>query len=139
MTTTAWVRAIGILVSDEGRQMPASAELSLPGLVVRDPDGRELAVWRSGDLVQSSDHGGIRLYRRKQVGAFHVPAEGNTEFILALAAIPDADAPMLPGALLWTMAGMVGISLVGLVLTAWVLFLLIEWWFGGAIGAGLAQ
>ena len=134
MATTTWVRTDGFLVSEEGHQVPGSAELTLRGLIIRDAGGRELAVWRSGDLVQSADHDAIRLYRRKQAGAFSVPVEGNTEFILALAAIPDADAPMLPGAVLWTMAGMIGVSLVGLVLVAWLLFLLAEWW----LGAGLA-
>ncbi len=39
---------------------------------------------------------------------------------------------MVPKAVVWTMAGIVAISLWGLVVFAWVFFVLAEWLFGFA-------
>lgn len=132
MTTTEWAAAEGILETEDGQRLPARAELTLRGLSLRAMDGEEIALWRAGDLVQTAEHGAILLRRRRHPGGFAVAADGNTDFILALKAIPDADAPMVPKAVVWTMAGIVAISLLGLVVFAWLFFVVAEWLFGFA-------
>lgn len=132
MASTTGTTATGIFEDGDGRRLAATAVLAAGRLSVRSDSGEELAAWPVGDLIQSTEHLAIRLQPRRAGGSFLVPGDGNPGFVLALASVAAADAPIRPPMLVATMAGVVAASLVGLALLAWAFFALIDWLLGAA-------
>lgn len=137
MATTARVTADGLFEAGDGCRQPARAELFQEGLVIVAADGERIAVWKPVDLMRTMGLDGFRIGARRQVGVFVFDPDTSGDLIRALAAIPDADAPMRPRSLVWTMVMIVAVTLAALVALAWGFFWLIEWLFGPGSGLGM--
>ena len=136
MTTTAWATADGHFEDGDGGRRPARAELSHDGLAVLSPEGQVIASWRSKDLVRTMGADGFRIGARLQAGTFVFDPDGGADLIRALASVPDADAPMMPRALVWTMVTIVALALSSLFALGWGFFWLIGWLTAPGAGPG---
>lgn len=133
MATTAWAAADGLFSEDERRQ-PAKAELSYDGLAIIAADGEPIALWKATDLVRTMGPDGFRIGARRQSGVFVLEPGTGADLIRALAAIPGADAPMMPRSLVWTMVMIVAVVLAALFVLAWGFFWLAKWLSGSGSG-----
>ncbi|MBS1180361.1 MAG: hypothetical protein H6Q99_241 [Proteobacteria bacterium] len=133
MATTAWAAADGIFSEDE-RRRPAKAELSRDGLAIITADRETIALWKATDLVRTVGPDGFRIGARRQSGVFVLEHGTGDDLIRALAAIPGADAPMMPRSLVWTMVMIVAMVLAALFVLAWGFFWLAEWLSGAGSG-----
>lgn len=132
--TATWAKATGRFLAADGGTFEVSAELTLRALTVTTPAGNELASWPTGQLLRASGPDGFRIECRRSPGALMIDIGANADFIRALAAIPERDAPMVPRQIVWTMLVIVLASLVALAGLAWGLFWLVGWlfaWGGG--------
>lgn len=127
MAKTAWAVAEGQFDAGDGSFQPARAELSHDGLAIVAADGEPIALWRPADLIRAMVPDGFRIGARRQTGIFVFNPDDGGELIRALASIPDADAPMMPRALVSTMVMIVGLALAALFALGWGFFWLIEW------------
>jgi len=138
MATTAWATTDGIFDDGDGRHRPARAELSADGLAVIAADGELIALWKSAELIRTMEPDGFRLGARRQAGMFVFDPDTGGDLIRALAVIPDADAPMMPRTLVWTMVMIVAMAIAALFALGWGFFWLIEWLFKAGSGLGTA-
>ncbi|PKR88857.1 hypothetical protein CXZ10_12100 [Pleomorphomonas diazotrophica] len=133
MAKTAWAMAEGQFDAGDGAFQPARAELSHDGLAIIAADGEPITLWRPADLIRAMVPDGFRIGARRQTGIFVFDPDHGGELIRALASIPDADAPMMPRALISTMVMIVGLALAALFALGWGFFWLIEWLTAPAI------
>lgn len=129
MATTAWATTDGFFDGGDGRSRPARAELSYEGLAIVEADGGAIALWKSADLVRTMGPDGFRIGDRRRAGLFVFDPDTGGDLIRALAVIPDADAPIMPRSLVWTMMMIVTVALAALFALTWGFFWLIEWMF----------
>lgn len=132
--TATWAMATGRFVTADGGAVAATAELTMRALTVKTTAGQELASWPTGQLQRASGPDGFRIESRRSPGALVIDIGGNADFIRALAAIPERDAPMVPRQIVWTMLVIVLASLIALAGLAWGLFWLVGWLF--ELGSG---
>jgi hypothetical protein len=137
MATTAWAAADGIFNENERRQ-PAKAALSRKGLAIIAADGEPIALWKATDLLRTVGPDGFRIGARRQTGVFVLEPGTGGDLIRALAAIPGADAPMMPRTLIRTMVMIVAVVLTALFVLAWGFFWLAEWLVASGTGPGHA-
>ena len=127
MATTAWAAAEGLFEDGDGHRQLARAELSLKGLAVVAADGAEIALWKPPHLARAMGADGFRISARSQSGVFITDPDLGRDLIRALASIPNADAPMMPRALVWTMVLIVGMALASLFALVWGFSWFVEW------------
>lgn len=136
MTTTAWATVDGYFEDGGGVRRPARAELSHEGLAILALEGQAIVSWRSADLIRTMEGDGFRIGARLQAGTFVFDPESGADLIRALASVPDADAPMMPRALVWTMVTIVALALSSLFALGWGFFWLIGWLAAPDAGTG---
>lgn len=136
MAKTAWAMADGLFDGGDGHSRPARAELSHDGLAIIASDGEAVALWKPGDLIRLMAPDGFRIGARRQSGIFVFDPDIGSELIRALASIPEADAPMIPRTLAWTMVMIVGLALAALFALGWGFFWLIEWFLASGASMG---
>ena len=136
MTTTAWATADGQFEDGDGRRRPARAELSRDGLAIFAPEGQAIVSWRSKDLIRTMGPDGFMIGARFQAGMFVFDPDEGTDLIRVLASVPDADAPVMPRTLVWTMVTIVALALSSLFALGWGFFWLIGWLAAPGAGTG---